>query len=65
MPRKTINWGTDEEFIAKYEELKSSRKMANFIIVIKVQFLIMLKKLVIIQNQTNNINYQRKIKKIL
>lgn len=30
MPRKTINWGTDEEFIAKYEELKSSRKMGEF-----------------------------------
>ena len=30
MPRKIINWGTDEEFIAKYEELKSSRKMGEF-----------------------------------
>lgn len=30
MPRKTIIWGTDEEFIAKYEELKSSRKMGEF-----------------------------------
>ena len=27
MPKKQINWGTDEEFIAKYEELKSSRRM--------------------------------------
>lgn len=30
MPRQTINWGTNEEFIAKYEELKSSRKMGEF-----------------------------------
>ena len=30
MPRKIINWGTDEEFIKKYEELKSSRKMGEF-----------------------------------
>ena len=30
MSRRTINWGTDEEFIAKYEELKSSRKMGEF-----------------------------------
>ena len=30
MPRKTINWGIDEEFIAKYEELKSYRKMGEF-----------------------------------
>ena len=30
MPRKIINWGTNEEFIAKYEELKSSRKMGEF-----------------------------------
>ena len=30
MPRKVINWGTDEEFIKKYEELKSSRKMGEF-----------------------------------
>ena len=30
MSRKIINWGTDEEFIKKYEELKSSRKMGEF-----------------------------------
>ena len=30
MPRKIINWGTDEEFIKNYEELKSSRKMGEF-----------------------------------
>ena len=30
MPKKQINWGTDEEFIAKYEELKSSRKMGEY-----------------------------------
>ena len=30
MPKKIINWGTDEEFIKKYEELKSSRKMGEF-----------------------------------
>lgn len=30
MPRKTINWGTDEDFILKYEELKSSRKMGEY-----------------------------------
>ena len=30
MPKKTINWGTDEEFIAKYEELKSSQKMGVY-----------------------------------
>lgn len=27
---KKINWGSDEDFIAKYEELKSSRKMGKF-----------------------------------
>lgn len=27
---KKINWGTDEDFIAKYEELKSSRKMGEY-----------------------------------
>lgn len=30
MARKTINWGTNEEFIQKYEELKSSRKMGEY-----------------------------------
>lgn len=30
MPRQKIEWGTDEEFIAKYEELKSSRKMGEY-----------------------------------
>ena len=30
MPKKQINWGTDEEFITKYEELKSSRKMGEY-----------------------------------
>ena len=30
MPRKQINWGTDQDFIAKYEELKSSRKMGEY-----------------------------------
>lgn len=30
MGRKTINWGTDDDFILKYEELKSSRKMGEF-----------------------------------
>ena len=29
MPRKTINWGTDEEFIKNYYELQSSRKMGE------------------------------------
>lgn len=28
--KKRINWGTDEEFIKKYEELKSSRKMGLY-----------------------------------
>ena len=27
---KQINWGTDEEFITRYEELKSSRKMGEY-----------------------------------
>jgi hypothetical protein len=27
---KKINWGTNDEFIAKYKELKSSRKMGEF-----------------------------------
>ena len=27
---KKINWGTNEEFISKYEELKSSRKMGDY-----------------------------------
>jgi len=30
MARKSIDWGTDEDFIQKYEELKSSRKMGEF-----------------------------------
>ena len=30
MSKKTINWGTNEEFIQKYEELKSSRKMGEY-----------------------------------
>ena len=30
MTRKIINWGTNEDFIKKYEELKSSRKMGEF-----------------------------------
>lgn len=30
MPRQKIEWGTDEEFIAKYKELKSSRKMGEY-----------------------------------
>lgn len=30
MARKIIEWGTDEEFIKKYEELKSSRKMGEY-----------------------------------
>lgn len=30
MARKVIEWGTDEEFIKKYEELKSSRKMGEY-----------------------------------
>lgn len=30
MPRKKIEWGTNAEFIAKYEELKSSRKMGEY-----------------------------------
>lgn len=30
MPRKTIDWGTDEEFINKYKELNSSRKMGEY-----------------------------------
>ena len=30
MARKIINWGTNEDFIKKYEELKSSRKMGEF-----------------------------------
>lgn len=30
MSRKIINWGTDEDFILKYEELKSSRKMGEY-----------------------------------
>ena len=27
---KKINWGSDESFIEKYEELKSSRKMGEY-----------------------------------
>ena len=30
MAKKIINWGTDEDFIKKYEELKSSRKMGEY-----------------------------------
>lgn len=29
MPRKIINWGTNESFIANYEQLKSARKMGE------------------------------------
>ena len=30
MAKKIIKWGTDEDFIKKYEELKSSRKMGEY-----------------------------------
>ena len=30
MAKKIIDWGTDEDFIKKYEELKSSRKMGEY-----------------------------------
>lgn len=30
MAKRIINWGTDEDFIKKYEELKSSRKMGEY-----------------------------------
>lgn len=30
MPRQKIKWGTDEEFISKYNELKSSRRMGEY-----------------------------------
>lgn len=30
MSKKIIQWGSNEDFIKKYEELKSSRKMGEY-----------------------------------